>query len=84
MLTKQQLKVLDEVLLQSSSACQSIHSYVEGLRSSQQPIILPIKLQEFDPDPTGTHEMSDQRRLDTAFEQYTRHCDTKIRNFFKE
>ena len=84
MLTKQDLHDLDERLLLFSSATQCIHSWIENFRSTQRPIVLPIKLQEFDPDPTGTHEMSDQRRLDSAFEQYTISLDTKIRNFLKD
>lgn len=51
--------------------------------TAQARIVLPNILAPYDPDPIGAHKMSDQRRLDTAFQEYQSDLETCLRRVLK-
>ena len=83
MLTKEDQKNLEEILLQCSRSYQALHSWIEQVRNLQARIMLPTKIAEYDPDPAGCHGMSDQRRLDTAFEGFMVNFEKRLKDFMK-
>lgn len=48
-------------------------------KASEFRLALPNAIAAYDPDPAGGHKMSDQRRLDTAFEEYNKRLDSQLR-----
>ena len=89
MTTENVLLLIDESVLMLLSLAGQLTTCKEHVQaasvelSKATRIELPIALQEHDPDPTGRHKMSDQRRLDTAFEEYRKRLDVKLREVFK-
>jgi hypothetical protein len=82
-LNQTQKDTLDGLLISCSGVNQAVHSWVENFISSQKPLKLPSKLEEYDPDPAGKQGMPDQRRLDTAFDAFMAAFETKLRVFMK-